>query len=66
MCWWSWLWRHSQRRKNGMYPNNADKEIFYEDQNSGVCDYSNHCPSDKNTQKWLPLLKSAKENLEQK
>ncbi len=49
-----------------MYPNNADKEIFYEDQNSGVCDYSNHCPSDKNTQKWLPLLKSAKENLEQK
>jgi hypothetical protein len=42
---------------NGIYPDNTNAEIFYEDQNTGPCDYSNHCPSDANTAVWLPILK---------
>jgi RHS repeat-associated protein len=45
---------------NGIYIDNPDKEIFYEDQNKGGgCDYSNHCPSDENFKAWLPKLKQA-------
>jgi RHS repeat-associated protein len=49
---------------NGILPDNPDKQIMYEDQNDGLCSFSNHCPSDENTNKWFPMLEKAKKELD--
>ncbi|MFO0355746.1 MAG: hypothetical protein ACK50A_02240 [Sphingobacteriaceae bacterium] len=49
---------------NGIFPDNFDKQIMFEDQNGGALDFSNHAQSDKNYATFGPMLKQAKRELD--